>query len=161
MAAVIILKRIDFVTSPFFKSLSLGLMNDVVSIFQNKAHSWQVHNTLHDGCDGLLISAGTHTKKKKKKEDVSTSDRIELSVHDEMSPVISNRRLPFKSAAEVWMFRQEFKVLYCFVAVRAAAEEMNESATSGVFIFRVRNLWCQVRLTSHNFRPRHRGDNKY
>lgn len=44
LTAVIILERARFVTSPFFKSLSLGLINYVVCIFQNKARSWQVHD---------------------------------------------------------------------------------------------------------------------
>lgn len=66
-------------------------MNYVVCIFQNKAQSWQVHNTLQDGFDCLQISAGTN---------VSTSNRIELSVHDEMSRVIFKLQILFKSAIE-------------------------------------------------------------
>lgn len=106
LAAVIILKRIDFVTSPFFKRLSFCLMNYVVCIFQNKAHSWQVHNTLQDGSDCLQISAGT---------DVSTSDRIELSVHDEVSRVISNLQLLFTSGVEAQCFYK--KNLRCHIVL--------------------------------------------
>lgn len=62
-------------------------MNYVVCIFQNKAHPWQVHNTLQDGFDCLQISMGTN---------VSESDRIELSVHDEMSQVILNLQILLK-----------------------------------------------------------------
>ncbi len=89
-------------------------MNYVVRIFQNKAHSWQVHNTLQDGFDYLQISAGTN---------VSTSDRIELSVHDEASRVILKLQLLLKSYVDSLMPSQKFKVLYCFV--KMATEEKN------------------------------------
>lgn len=51
---------------------------------------------------------------------MSTSDRIELSVHDEMSRVISNLHISLGILYRGLMFLQKFKVPYCF-AVRVAA----------------------------------------
>ena len=147
LAAVIILERIDFVTSPFFKSLSLGLMNYVVRIFQNKARSWQVHNTLHDGSDCLQISAGD--KRVNKRSDWTLCPWRDVP-GDSKASLFSRNPAP-----RLNVFK---KNLRCYIALLSEwlQRESDESATSGLFICYVRNKWVDLWLMPCNLRQ-HQG----
>lgn len=62
---------------------------------------------LHHDFDCLQISAGTN---------VSTSDRIELSVHDEMSRVILNLQLFLKTCMKLSVFPKNLRCYIVFLS---------------------------------------------